>query len=39
MGGTMVAPLKSNFSKDSKLDIGDVMRYTLGVKDTVVSRS
>lgn len=32
MAGTMLAPRESSFSKDAKLDVRDVMRYTLGVK-------
>lgn len=32
MPGTILAPRETSYSKEAKLDIGDVMRYTLGVK-------
>jgi hypothetical protein len=32
MQGTILAPQQSMFSKEAKLDVTDVMRYTLGVK-------
>ena len=32
MPGTILAPRETAFSKESQLDLGDVMRYTLGVK-------
>ena len=31
MAGAILAPKETSFSKQAKLDIGDVMRYTLGV--------
>ena len=32
MPGTILAPKETSFSKEAKLDVNDVMRYTLGVK-------
>ena len=32
MPGTILAPKETSFSKEAKLDLNDVMRYTLGVK-------
>jgi hypothetical protein len=31
MTGTLLRPSQNTFTKDSKLDVADVMRYTLGV--------
>jgi hypothetical protein len=32
LGGTMLPPRDATFSKETKLNVDDVMRYTLGVK-------
>ena len=32
MTGTMLPPKEKTFSRETKLDVEDVMRYTLGVK-------
>ena len=31
LGGTMLPPRENTFSKETKLNVDDVMRYTLGV--------
>ncbi len=39
MTGNILPPKENTFSRESKLDIQDVMRYTLGAKRTSVSKS
>jgi hypothetical protein len=38
MAGTLLPPKENTFSRDSKLDVQDVMRYTLGAKKGSTSK-